>query len=142
MGKPSIDSRQRDVELILRFFALVLDRKDYEKPMKDFLSKFMKANRDPEDTSPLETLFMNTSAAVKTTLGDRPFHIRKGLNSAVFDCIMVSFARHLDAIPKDIGSRWQQLTADANFLAKVSSNTTDVEVVTERMRLADEKLFG
>jgi hypothetical protein len=114
MGKDSIDSRQRDIELILRFFAL-LDSTKYQKPMKDFLSK----------------------------LGDRPFHIRRGLNSAVFDCVMVSFAHHLDAVPADIGNRYKQLLEDkTGFLTKVSAGTTDEEVVKDRMRLANERLFG
>jgi len=37
-GKPTGDKRQRDVELILRFLALLYDAREYEKPMKDFLA--------------------------------------------------------------------------------------------------------
>ena len=39
------DKRQRDIELILRFLALLHDSKHYEKPMKDFLSEFMKGHQ-------------------------------------------------------------------------------------------------
>lgn len=144
MGKETIDSRQRDIELILRFFAL-LDRTHYEKPMKDFLSKFMKINRDLSNTvfEQFRRLFTDTCAAVKNSLGARPFHIRRGLNSAVFDCIMVSFAHHLNAIPKDVNNRYKQLLADKDgFLTKVSAGTTDEEVVKDRMELADKGLFG
>jgi hypothetical protein len=86
----------RDVELILRFFAL-LDHAHYEKPMKDFLSRFMKKNAVLNDTvrEQFTRLFAETCKAVKDSLGPKPFHIRRGLNSAVFDCVMVSFAHHL-----------------------------------------------
>ncbi len=142
-GKESIDSRQRDIELILRFFAL-LDSTHYEKPMKDFLSKFMFKNRELGDTAyrQFRTLFAATCAAVTKALGERPFHIRRGLNSAVFDCVMVSFAHHLDAIPTDIAQRYQELKEDkTGFLTKVSAGTTDAEVLKERTRLASERLF-
>jgi hypothetical protein len=144
MGKDSIDSRQRDIELILRFFAL-LDSTKYQKPMKDFLSKFMNANRELGDTvfGQFRRLFATTCVTVKKALGDRPFHIRRGLNSAVFDCVMVSFAHHLDAVPADIGNRYKQLLEDkTGFLTKVSAGTADEEVVKDRMRLANERLFG
>lgn len=143
-GKESIDSRQRDIELILRFFAL-LDSTHYEKPMKDFLSRFMHKNRQLGETvyRQFRELFVATCAAVKTALGERPFHIRRGLNSAVFDCVMVSFAHHLNAIPADIGHRYKQLREDkVGFLTKVSAGTTDEEVLKDRMRLANERLFG
>ena len=40
-GINSPNRRQRDVELILRFLALYYSGDSYEKPMKDFLNKFM-----------------------------------------------------------------------------------------------------
>ncbi|MBI3797123.1 MAG: DUF262 domain-containing protein [Deltaproteobacteria bacterium] len=142
VGKPDPDSRQKDVELILRFFAL-LDRSHYQRPLKDFLSKFMKANRDPDKRviEGFRKLFSMTSAAVVNHLGERPFHIRAGLNSAVFDCVMVSFANNLDAIPQDIKYRYERLLDDSGFLKDVSGSTTNEEVVKSRFQVAEEKLF-
>ena len=40
LGKPAADSRMRDVELILRFFALHHASDRYSKPMKEFMSKY------------------------------------------------------------------------------------------------------
>ena len=59
--------------------------------MKDFLSKFMRANRDPSKKTikDFDNLFKKTCASIVSQLGDKPFHIRAGLNSAVFDCVMV-----------------------------------------------------
>jgi len=143
VGRPVPDSRQKDVELILRFFAL-LDTAHYEKPMKDFLSKFMKANRELSATTlqQFRELFSETCRAVATKLGDRPFHIRAGLNSAVFDSVMVSIAHHLAVVPADISTRYERLVSDAEFLKNVSSGTTDEEVLKARFQSAEKVLFA
>lgn len=143
VGRPVPDSRQKDVELILRFFAL-LDVAHYEKPMKDFLSKFMKANREPNETTrrQFHDLFRGTCRVAADKLGDRPFHIRTGLNSAVFDCVMVSIGHHLATVPADFRSRYEGLVGDPDFLKKVSSGTTDQEVLKSRFQTADKALFA
>jgi uncharacterized protein with ParB-like and HNH nuclease domain len=40
LGKETLDTRKKDIELLVRFFAM-RDISGYAKPMKDFLSKFM-----------------------------------------------------------------------------------------------------
>src|SRR5439155_21076172 len=121
-GKADPDSRQKDVELILRFFALQ-DLDNYQQPMKDFLSKFMKANRDlqSKEIEKCRALFTKTVEAVARDLGSKPFHIRGGLNSAVLDSMMVSFANNISTIPPDVKQRYQALTQDKEFLANVST---------------------
>ena len=82
-----------------------------------------------------------TCTAVVNHLGERPFHIRAGLNSAVFDCVMVSFANNSDAIPQDVKPRYKRLLNDSGFLKDVSSSTTNEEMVKDRFQVAAEKLF-
>ena len=41
LGKVKRDTRQKDVQLILRYMALFHNNKKYKRPMKDFLSEFM-----------------------------------------------------------------------------------------------------
>lgn len=143
LGRPKPDSRQRDVELVLRFFSL-LDLSHYEKPMKDFLSKFMKANREPSNKTQKQfrQLFAATCQAVVDKLGGRPFHIRAGLNVAVFDSVMATIAHHLQSLPADLKDRYDRLTKDAEFLKNVSAGTTDEEVVRARFEAAATILFG
>ena len=38
--------RRKDMELLVRFFAM-RDLSAYTKPMKDFLSRFMRKNKNP-----------------------------------------------------------------------------------------------
>ena len=142
VGKPKPDSRQKDVELVLRFFAL-MDEGLYKKPMKEFLSTFMKKNKNP-NRSKLEQfrkLFENTSETIIQHLGKRPFHLRAGLNSAVFDCVMVSFARNLQQVPNDLRQRYDTLKRNENFLKHVLSATTDADAVRTRFQLARQILF-
>ena len=142
IGKSVPDSRQKDVELILRFFSL-LEHNCYQKPMKDFLSKFMKATRkaDPDILQNLREIFEKTSTTTVKHLGEKPFHIRAGLNSAVFDCVMVSFARNIESIPSDIKQRYENLKKNDDFLKKVTSGTTDEEVLRTRFLSAEKTLF-
>ncbi len=142
VGKSEPDSRQKDIELLLRFFALSNHCK-YQKPMKDFLSKFMRSNRDLDENTiqQFRELFTKTSTAIVDHLGAKPFHIRAGLNSAVYDCVIVNFANHLNAIPQDIKQRYENLIKNDHFLSNVMSGTTDEEVVSSRFSSAEKELF-
>jgi Protein of unknown function DUF262 len=149
-GKKELDIRQRDIELILRFFSLFYNSASYKKPMKDFLSDFMKTNQMPDpkaDAKSQKTLeeyreiFEKTATEALAALGVKPFHLTAGLNVAVFDAVLVAFARNKAAIPRDIKARYKRLIADPEFEKSITSHTTDVDAVEKRLSLATEKLF-
>lgn len=142
-GKLSEDKRQRDIELILRFLSLYYDSSKYKKPMKDFLSDFMRRHQyaNEDRLSEYEMLFKSTTASLVRCLGKRPFHIRTGLNAAVFDSVQTVFAKNLDNIPSNIKERYDALIVDDTFLRLVSSATTDDEVVRDRLELVEQRLF-
>ena len=141
-GINSPDKRQRDVELILRFLALYSSSSSYEKPMKDFLNKFMARHRSASEDklASFGSVFSKTVEVVSQSLGWRPFHIRIGLNAAVLDAVLIAVARHLDNLPTDFKDRFQSLIRDDEFLACVTSGTTDEEVIARRMELASRAL--
>jgi hypothetical protein len=143
LGKEVNDSRQKDIELILRFFALKFGG-GYEKPMKDFLSKFMSRTRhsDTHKLKEMEESFIKTCKTVVQNLGAKPFHIKAGLNSAVYDSVMLAFSLNLNSVPSDVSGRYDALVHSFDFQRRVSGATTDVEAVSERRRLANAKLFG
>lgn len=145
LGKPLPDSRMRDVELILRFFALFHAIDSYEKPMKDFMSRYMRkhANADPQTIDALRAEFTGALQSVHATLGGKPFHIFAGFNSSAFDSVFSSFARHVGLdLPSDVGERYQALRESKEFEALVRGGTTDVDQVRDRMKLAEARLFG
>lgn len=142
-GKSSEDKRQRDVELVLRFLALREDAMSYRKPMKDFLSTFMDRHRyaGPDRLDSFRVLFQRTMTAILDELGEKPFHIKAGLNAAVFDAVSTAFSKHLDAIPADVGARYRALVGDDVFLQMASAGTTDEEIVSGRLERAEQALF-
>jgi hypothetical protein len=143
-GKKSGDKRQRDTELILRFLALHHNLLAYEKPMKDFLNKYMAKNRRIGTTAArqFKELFKTTAKRVLSQLGPKPFHVRAGLNAAAYDSIFVSFAKHPDQTPADAKDTLKKLLADKKYSDAISSGTTDTEVINRRIDLASKAFFG
>ena len=136
-GKLQADSRMRDVELILRFLAL--SEMQYEKPMKAFINLFM--GRHKSTTVPvLANLFLDTVNRVHVALGDRPFHISRGINSSVFDSVMVAFGKCTEQ-PTDIQNRYHRLITDAEYRKLIYVSTTDADTVKARIAMALKVLF-
>lgn len=144
LGKKSLDNRQRDAELILRFFTLHHLLTSYEKPLKDFMSKFMKKNQKvpPTKIEEYRQTFTSVIEAVHGHLGEKPFHVWGGLNSSVYDSVFCAFASNITKIPSNIQERYERLKALPEFRPLVSGSTTDVEVVKKRMEMAANTLFG
>jgi len=132
------DVRMRDIELIARFLAL-LDG-NYAKPMKKFITDFMFRRRGGADNKKYSDIFKKTVGSVYENLGQKPFNISRGINAAVYDSVMVAFARNAK-IPADIRKRYNKLIENGDFLKAVSSSTTDVDTVRERIDLAARVLF-
>jgi hypothetical protein len=138
LGKSAPDKRQRDIELILRFFSLFYNSTRYYQPMKDFMSSFMKKHKgiDPIKAEEFRELFLATTGKVIAHLGKTPFKIKAGLNAAVFDSVFTAFAKNTNEIPNDIQARYKLLISNADYLKYVTSGTTALEVVKKRLELA------
>jgi hypothetical protein len=143
LGKEVPDTRMRDVELILRFFAFLHAVDRYEKPMKDFLSRYMRAHAQDgdEQIEHYRDEFTSVLAAITKYLPPRPFHIYAGFNSSAFDSVCRAFARHINRIPGDVADRYARLSGSDEFEALVKGGTTDVEQIRGRIRLAEDVLF-
>ena len=140
------NKRLRDQELILRFFALKHDGPDYFRPLKGFLNKFMKSNRDRQRFSAeeLSDQFHGTVSLIRSSLGDRPFRPERLLNAAILDSVMVAVSDgiQLGVVGADtLPDRYVALLANAGYLASTKGNTAQEEQVELRLRLAREA-FG
>lgn len=143
VGKEYPDKRLRDMELVLRFIALYKKPlSDYLKPMKDFLTNFMIANRDGKNNDEFENIFLQTSKKVLSELGEKPFHIKAGLNTAVYDSVFCAFAKNIHLNVNNLKQKYDALIQDTEFLALTSGSTTDVENVKRRFAIATDYLFG
>ena len=137
VSKP--DVRMRDIELITRFFAL--NEMQYVKPMKGFLNIFMGKHQREKEITVYQTLFKDTIDKVYKSLGPKPFNLRRGINAAVFDSVMVAFANS-DKIPNDIITRYHELLENNTFKDGIRAHTTDTDTVKQRLKLAKEVLFS
>ncbi len=141
-GSGSPDARMRDIELVVRFFALYEKSDGYYKPMKQFLNDYMGEKQWNKDNKTEKTVFLNTAKRVYENLGEKPFNIRRGINAAVFDSVMVAFAKSPNKMPEHLKSRYNTLKNNPSYLKSITSSTTDVETVKNRIQLAQKKLFG
>lgn len=142
-GSQRVDRRKRDIELILRVIALSDGSVEYGKPMKDYLNRFMHANKDAngDRLAIFKERFVRAVRAARL-LGDRPFRRGAGLNAAAFDAVMtVLMATPSESLPEDLQARYDELMRDPDFVKKVSRSTTDDDIVAGRIGLARSKLL-
>ena len=144
LGKPLPDIHLKDVELILRYMSLYHWADRYEKPMKDFLSKYMNRHRNPSEQfiNEEKKRFETVCKVVVEALGERPFRPRGRLNSAVYECMFLAFARHGETYPQDIKEKYERLLSNTIFQELTTAATTDVESVRKRAEMALNELFG
>lgn len=137
-GKSSPDSRMRDIEMMLRFFALYEDLEEYRKPMKDFVDNYMnsKKNLSKEEEDKFARLFKGVMDLVSTQIGERAFKLKAGINIAVFDSIAVALARIGVEKVKDVKDKYKALIGKEAYLAAVTGATTDEENVKSRIKIA------
>lgn len=148
LNRPEIDSRQKDVTLILRYMALFHDQDNYKKPMKDFLSKFMEKNQNPSDRfiNNEKKRFIKTCKLIIEKLGEQSLRSKHTLNPALFDAVFVAFAKNVEQCPNDIREKFERLMNtdddDNKFKKLITDATTDSDVVKRRLMLANSTLFG
>ncbi|PKG67305.1 hypothetical protein CXF56_03490 [Psychrobacter sp. Choline-02u-13] len=139
-GSVTPHKRQKDVELILRFFAFYENGENYERPIKDFMSNYMRDNQEITDIKyrRLEELFKKTCDDIVDTLGEKPFHIWSGLNVAAYDSIFTTLAIH--GFKDNLAESYEKLKSDENFVKGVRGATADESIIELRMNLAKQYL--
>ena len=140
LGKQNPDQRQKDTQLILRYMSLYHESENYTKPMRDFLSTFMKKYRKPDKKflKQEKKRFETTCDLIVEHLGiKRPLNPSGSLNAAVFDSIFVSFAKNHTTIPDNIKVKIESLITNKEFVDLVDSATTDPPTVRKRLEMAN-----
>ena len=143
LGKKPFDKHQKDVELVLRTFALSRDWSSYEKPMKQFLNEVMMQHRKGEGqkTKRFVKEFPETARFIVENLGEKPFHVRGPLNSSVLDSVFCTIMDNIDKIPTNLPDRYKELLATNEFSELTSLGTTDRNVLTNRFKLVKKYLI-
>jgi hypothetical protein len=141
-GPPS--KRLKDQELILRFLALYFFLDTYERPIKEFLNRYMARNRDlrVHKANTIRDKFIPTIDIVANTLGSNAFRPERALNASVFDAVMIGLARRLDKGPikaiDEFVARYKALVSSKRYIALTQTGTSDVNVVNKRIKLSTD----
>ena len=149
LHKKETDSSLKDIELILRFFALFYEREDYKNPMKDFLNKFMDKNKNIEDSmqKDYKNLFVRTVNFIQKSIGDNAF-CDKGSNTpkaAIVDSLMYGVAKRLNGSKRKIDSQkvkeiFDDVLKDIEYQDAINKYTSQQKQVEKRLHLLENKL--
>ena len=143
IGKKLVDKRQKDVELILRAFALCYNLNEYEKPMKEFLSTIAGKYQNTKSIKVENFVQDFTKAAelIDRKLRPKPFSVRGPLNTSIFDSIFCTIINNINDLPDDLSARYEKLIVDDNFIEYTTYATTDSKIVRERFEYVQKKLI-
>lgn len=143
-----IDLHMKDVEIILRAFAILLDLENYAQPMTNFINTFskkMKSLRN-EKIKLIEEIFnkfcTNSSIYDKTVFKTKNNRFSSVLFEAVFyhSCID-AVNGDLEKLIKIDEAKILQLKSDKDFLQdSTAGTTTNTDVVKRRIQKAGEIL--
>lgn len=142
VGKKS--KRLKDMEMVLRFFAMYFYSHSYRSPMKDFLNRYMASNRDlkKQDAKELNALFRKTVSTIAANIGSQAFRPVRSVNAAVVDSIMTGVARRLAKgpikQPEKLPLQYEKLLRDKAYRNAVETGTSQEANVTDRLELATE----
>nr|VFJ90866.1 MAG: Protein of unknown function DUF262 [Candidatus Kentron sp. H]VFJ91893.1 MAG: Protein of unknown function DUF262 [Candidatus Kentron sp. H]VFJ98551.1 MAG: Protein of unknown function DUF262 [Candidatus Kentron sp. H] len=140
-GKKS--TRLKDMEMILRFFALLYDSSQYRSPMKDFLNRYMASNQSLQRQSEEELvrIFDKTTQAILMGIGDKAFRPKSTLNAAVVDSLMVGVAKRLTKggikDNRNFREKFDALMKNADYLSAIRTWTSEEIKVRDRLTEAE-----
>jgi hypothetical protein len=134
------NSRLKDIELILRFFALYFHAGSYEPPMKAFLNRYMAANRDlrKQPETALRVIFEASVDAIRNGIGPRAFRPFGGaVNAAALDSVMYGVASRLSSGPiadkRSLSRPYEQLLNTDVYRKAITQATANEESVRARL---------
>jgi hypothetical protein len=144
-----IHSRYKDVETILRFFALYESVDTYRAPMPSFLDKYMEINRniDSKKAIKLSSLFEKTMNLLFNASGELLFKTGSTFLLSKFDAVTVGLARALSSgltfeDPEVINSMVRELLADEAYQDSTIEFINDTGNVTGRINASIRTFEG
>ncbi|UIJ72995.1 DUF262 domain-containing protein [Aurantimonas sp. HBX-1] len=142
IGRENLDKHQRDVEILLRAYAMFERSTSYEKPMKEFLNISMKENIEAKSRS-FKSFYRNFPAVcdkIVEAFGERPFHVRGPINLAALDSVFSESMRHPSGDFEKAQKIYAKLLNNKEYTDSIFFNTSDASAVKVRMS-AVKKLF-
>ena len=145
-GKPE-DGKFRDVEIILRSFALLCDGENYSGSMNGFINRFAKKamNYSTSEIEYFENLFTSFLESC-SEISRETFATKKGeFNGALFDSVFVATVDKYYKEKSLVGGKTQPdkinaLKKDMEFEEAITHSTSHTKMVKKRLEKAREYL--
>lgn len=137
-----VHGRNKDIETILRFFALYDNFESYKAPMPSFLDRYMEENRniDADKLLKMSTLFESTTSRLFEACGESLFKTGGTLLLAKFDAITVGFAKAIALGVTfeniEINAKIETLLANEDFIDSTAEFINDTGNVIKRVKAA------
>lgn len=161
-GKDEIDTRMRDMEYILRFFALSNENILYDEKfpasisLKKYLNQFMDDNNNDGVIENFRNRFIRSIDYAESVFGNSAFHnisstdetrLVEKFSPTVFDSVLIAIDLAFDrgainAGATDLEERRLALLRDPEFQEKLSKETMRVPNIRFRINQMYEALFG
>ncbi|MDX9913292.1 MAG: DUF262 domain-containing protein [Candidatus Moranbacteria bacterium] len=160
-GTENEDSRMRDIELILRFFALksenIKNIKIAQISLKKYLNDFMGENKnlDKDTENIMRTNFNETMKLIYESFGKTAFRnfidnskelTSKRFHPTIFDSIAIATSNAIEVMGdnldlKNIKLKRENLLRNEKYQQYISVRTTNIESILGRINLASKTLF-
>jgi hypothetical protein len=149
-GRTEADLHMKDVEVLLRGFAMLVDGKNYAPSMVKFLNGFSKKCKrlDPPQNAFLEKLFEAFLVAC-TSVGDDVFRRKSNgrFNIALFEAVFAAacsrpFIDRTHVVANIEEAKVRQLEGDGEFGLASLEGTTKTANVEKRLERANAILLG
>lgn len=148
VGKKEEDDKFRDVEVLLRSYALLYDEALYSGSMIRFLNRFSKEAQafDKEKIEQSKNIFFDFMRICED-IDKKDFLTKTGsFNVSLFDAVFVTIAERIlsDGIENAAITQaaFNELRDDKDFKTAITHSTSHVESVKTRLRLARKYLYG
>lgn len=148
VGKKEEDDKFRDVEVLLRSFALLYGEKSYTGSMVQFLNRFSKDAQkfEEEEVEKCKQVFEDF-LTVCEPIDPKEFLTKTGsFNVSLFDSVFVVIAKKIILSGVDsskISSEaFDSLKNDTTFRNAITHSTSHVDSVKSRLSLARKYLYG
>lgn len=161
-GKLQIDERMRDMEYILRFFALSDEKILFDEKfpasisLKKYLNQFMDENNKEELIADFRDRFISSIEFAYEKFGDSAFHnisstdetrLIEKFSPTVFDSVLISIdlvlnKKNITVKDENLENRRLNILKDQDFQEKLSKETMRVPNIRYRVTQMCKALFG
>lgn len=148
VGKNEEDDKFRDVEVLLRSFALLYGEHNYTGSMVQFLNRFSKdAQKFTENETEKCKKVFNDFLTICEVIDPKGFLTKTGsFNVSLFDSVFVAIAEKIlsDGVcsAKITSESFSALKNDESFKSAITHSTSHVDSVKNRLMLTRKYLYG